>query len=158
MFSLNMVDYPMSFLSLSTWNLFCWRSRGDHSKMFLLIVFCCGTPPSCLKVMGWWWVVVVAWSNLVSAQGPLVLGLGLRVWGQGLTIREISLSSQASFQSLRWTKLGPIKEQWPSLRMTTWRARLGMPWTGLLHGAAIFSLLMRMYATTLSAFTSLSLF
>ena len=35
-------------------------------------------------------VVVVAWSNLVSAQGPLVLGLGLRglglrVWGQGLT-------------------------------------------------------------------------
>ena len=59
-------------------------------------------------VGGWWWV---AWSNLVSAQGPLVLGLGLRVWGQGLTIREISLSSQASFQSLRWTKLGPIKEQ-----------------------------------------------
>ena len=30
--------------------------------------------------------MVVAWSNLVSAQGPLVLGLGLRVWGQGLTI------------------------------------------------------------------------
>ena len=34
---------------------------------------------------------MVAWSNLVSAQGPLVLGLGLkglglRVWGQGLTI------------------------------------------------------------------------
>ena len=40
---------------------------------------------------GWWWWVV-AWSNLVSAQGPLVLslglrGLGLRVWGQGLTIQ-----------------------------------------------------------------------
>ena len=40
---------------------------------------------------GWVVVVVVAWSNLVSAQGPLVLGLGLkglgiRVWGQGLTI------------------------------------------------------------------------
>ena len=34
--------------------------------------------------MGGW----VAWSNLVSAQGPLVLGLGLRVWGQGLTIRK----------------------------------------------------------------------
>ena len=38
-------------------------------------------------VVGGW----VAWSNLVSAQGPLVLdlglkGLGLRVWGQGLTI------------------------------------------------------------------------
>ena len=59
--------------------------------MFLLIEFCHGTPPSCLKVMGGGWVVVVAWSNLVSAQGPLVLGLGLkgfglRVWGQGLTI------------------------------------------------------------------------
>ena len=27
--------------------------------MFLLIVFCCGTPPSCLKVRGWWWVVGV---------------------------------------------------------------------------------------------------
>ena len=37
-----------------------------------------------LKSYGWW-VVVVAWRNLVSAQGPLVLGLGLRVWGQGLT-------------------------------------------------------------------------
>ena len=38
--------------------------------------------------VGGWWVVGgwVAWSNLVSAQGPLVLGLGLRVWGQGLTI------------------------------------------------------------------------
>ena len=36
---------------------------------------------------------MVAYSILVSAQGPLVLvlglrGLGLRVWGQGLTIRE----------------------------------------------------------------------
>ena len=51
--------------------------------MFLLIVFCCGTPPSCLKVMGWV-VVVVAWSNLVSAQGPLVLGLGLKGLGPGL--------------------------------------------------------------------------
>ena len=29
-------------------------------------------------------VVVVAWSNLVSAQGPLVLGLGLRVLGPKL--------------------------------------------------------------------------
>ena len=39
------------------------------------------------RVGGW---VVVAWSNLASAQGPLVLGLGieglgLRVWGLGLT-------------------------------------------------------------------------
>ena len=29
---------------------------------------------------GWW----VAWSNLVSAQGPLVLGLGLKGLGPGL--------------------------------------------------------------------------
>ena len=65
--------------------------------MFLLIEYCCGTPPSCLEVMGWvvgggggWWVVV-AWSNLVSAQGPLVLGLGLRVWGQGLTINKLKV-------------------------------------------------------------------
>ena len=41
-------------------------------------------------VVWWWWgggVVVVAHKILVSAQGPLVLVLGLRVWGQGLTIR-----------------------------------------------------------------------
>ena len=53
--------------------------------------------PSCLKVMGggggWWWLVV-AWSNVVSAQGPLVLDLGLkclglRVWGQCLTKRKV---------------------------------------------------------------------
>ena len=41
---------------------------------------------SCGVVVGGW---VVAWSNLVSALGPLVLGLGLkglglRVWGPGL--------------------------------------------------------------------------
>ena len=43
--------------------------------------------------VGGGWVVVVAWSNLESAQGPLVLGLGLkglglRVWGQGLTMTQ----------------------------------------------------------------------
>ena len=37
-------------------------------------------------------MVVVAWSNLVSAQGPLLLGLGLRVWGQGLTILKTILA------------------------------------------------------------------
>ena len=42
-------------------NFFCWTSRGDHSKMFSLFGFCCGTPPSCLKVVGWWWVVVGGW-------------------------------------------------------------------------------------------------
>ena len=40
-------------------------------------------------VGGGWWVVVVAWSNLVSAQGPLVLGLGLKGLGPGLDKREI---------------------------------------------------------------------
>ena len=51
MFSLNMVDYSMSFLSLYTWDYFCWTSRGDHSEPFLLFEVYCGTPPSCLKVM-----------------------------------------------------------------------------------------------------------
>ena len=45
--------------------------------------------------------MVVAWSNLVSAQGPLVLGLGLkglglRVWGQGLTIYKLILNHKMS--------------------------------------------------------------
>ena len=40
-------------------DFFWWTSTGDHSKMFLLFEYCCGTPPSCLKVMGgggggWW--------------------------------------------------------------------------------------------------------
>ena len=84
MFSLNTVDYSMSFLLLSTQNFFCWTSGGDHSEPFLLFEVYCGTPPSCLKVMGGvgWWGGVVAHEILVSAQGPLVLGLGL--WGFGL--------------------------------------------------------------------------
>ena len=52
MFSLNTVDYSMSFLLLSTQNFFCWTSRGDHSEPFLLFEFYCGTPSSCLKVRG----------------------------------------------------------------------------------------------------------
>ena len=52
MFSLNTVDYSMSFLLLSTQNFFCWTSRGDHSEPFLLFEVYCGTPPSCLKVRG----------------------------------------------------------------------------------------------------------
>ena len=94
MFSLNMVDYSMSFLLLSTW-VFCWTSRGDHSEPFLLFDFWYGTLPSCLKVMG----DGVGWGGvaheiLVSAQGPLVLCFGvsgLRVWGQGLTTIDIIL-------------------------------------------------------------------
>ena len=63
MFSLNTVDYSMSFLLLSTQNFFCWTSGGDHSEPFLLFEVYCGTPPSCLKVMGG---VVVAHEILVQ--------------------------------------------------------------------------------------------
>ena len=52
MFLLNMVDYSMLFLLLSTQNFFCWTSMGDHSEPFLLFEVYCGTPPSCLKVRG----------------------------------------------------------------------------------------------------------
>ena len=75
------------------YSFFCWTSRGGHSEPFLLFEFLCGTPPSCLKVMGGGGGgVVVAYEILVSAQGPLVLGfwgLGLRVWGLGVTIFKI---------------------------------------------------------------------
>ena len=64
---------------------------GNLSEPFLLFEFFCGTPPSCFKVMGWGGarVYVVTHETLVSAQGPIVLGLGqkgfaLRVWGQRL--------------------------------------------------------------------------
>ena len=52
MFSLNMVDYSMSFLLLSTQIFFCWTSGGDHSEPFLLFEIYCWTPPSYLKVRG----------------------------------------------------------------------------------------------------------
>ena len=64
--------------------------------MFLLIEFCCGTPPSCLKVMGWVVVVVVVvggggggLEQFSVSPRPLGFGfgtLGLRVRGQGLAI------------------------------------------------------------------------
>ena len=38
-----------------------------------------------LKSYGWGGLGWVAHEILVSAQGPLVLVLGLRVWGRGLT-------------------------------------------------------------------------
>ena len=50
--------------------------------------------------VGWGGVVVVAYEILVSAQGPLVLGfwvLGLRVWGQGLTINALKDTYQNGF-------------------------------------------------------------
>ena len=47
MFSLKMVDYSTSLLSLSTWNYFWRTSRLDHSGPFLLSELFYGTPPSC---------------------------------------------------------------------------------------------------------------
>ena len=66
---------------------FFWTSRGDHSEPFLLFEFLCWTPPSCLKVMGlgWWgWAGWLAHEILVSAKGPLVLGLELKDLRPGL--------------------------------------------------------------------------
>ena len=73
MFSLNMADYSMSFLLLSS--------------LFF--------PSFMLKSYGWGGGLVYH-EILVSAQGPLNLGFwvwGFRVWGLGLTIRKyLSLS------------------------------------------------------------------
>ena len=41
---MNLVDYPMSFLLLSTLNLLGRSSRGDRSELVLLFGFCFGTP------------------------------------------------------------------------------------------------------------------
>ena len=64
------MDYTISFLSLSTWILSWWTSRGEHSKMFLLFEFLCLTPPLCLIVRGW---VVVGGLQLFSVT-PSPLG------------------------------------------------------------------------------------
>ena len=52
--------------------------------MFLLIEFCCGTPPSCLKVMGW---VVGGGGGLEQfsvSPRPLGFGFGTKGLGPGL--------------------------------------------------------------------------
>ena len=60
----------------------------DHSGPFLFSELFCGTPPSCLKVMGGWVVVVVvAYRILVSAPVPFgLIWVGIRLdWvGTGL--------------------------------------------------------------------------
>ena len=69
MFSLNTVDYSMSFLLLSTQNFFLLDKWWDHSEPFLLFE--------------------MAHEILVSAKGPLVFGFwvwDLGLWGLGLTI------------------------------------------------------------------------
>ena len=50
--------------------------------MFLLIEFCCGTPPSCLKVRGWW-VVVVGGGLEQFSVSPRPLGFGFGTKGFG---------------------------------------------------------------------------
>ena len=52
MFLLKMVDYSLSFISLSIC-IFFDRQVGGPFRNFLTFRFFCGTPPSCLKVMGW---------------------------------------------------------------------------------------------------------
>ena len=37
--------------------------------MFLLVEFCCGTPPSCLKVMGGWPSRLYAWPSRLYGGG-----------------------------------------------------------------------------------------
>ena len=69
---------------------FCWTNRRDHPEPFLPFNFYCGTPPSCLKVIGWWGGVV-AHEILVSAQGPLVLGFGLKGLGPELDNLDVYL-------------------------------------------------------------------
>ena len=46
--------------------------------MFLLIEFCCGTPPSCLKVMGGWIVVVGGLAQFSVSPRPLGFGFGTK--------------------------------------------------------------------------------
>ena len=76
------LDYPMPFLLLSTWD------RGDHSEPFLLFEFCCGTPPSCLKVEGWWVVGGGGLQHFSVSPRPLAFGFGTKGFGgkKGLTI------------------------------------------------------------------------
>ena len=59
---------------------FCWTSRGDHSKMFLLFEFCCENPPSCLKVRGGW-VVVGGLQHFSVSPRPLGFGFGTKGFG-----------------------------------------------------------------------------
>ena len=79
MFSLNMVDYPLSFLLLSNCNFLGRISRGDQFKSFML-----NSP----GLFGTNWVLELIGVGLVWgwAQGVL----GLRVWGQGLRKTDAS--------------------------------------------------------------------
>ena len=64
--------------------IFLWTSRVDHSETFLLAELFCGTPPSCLKVIGLVagglqdFSVSLVWVNLGFKLGWTGLGLGTR--------------------------------------------------------------------------------
>ena len=62
-------------------DFFCWTSTGDHSKIFLLFELCCGTPPSCLKVMGWWVVGAGGLEQFCVSPRPLGFGFGTKGFG-----------------------------------------------------------------------------
>ena len=93
-FFLNMKNYPMSLISLSTWlNL----SQGDHSVTLLILALFSRSTPSWLKVgggvaVGWWTMCVSPWSKSFfynflgdshSTKSLLGQGLGLGL-GPGL--------------------------------------------------------------------------
>ena len=100
MFLLKMVDYSMSFLLLSTW-IFFWRtSRGDHSGPFLFSELFCGTPPSCLKVMGW--VVVGGLQDFSVSPSPLLGLLGLELGWTGLGLGIKGMGTRAWQKVLRF--------------------------------------------------------
>ena len=77
-----------------------WTSRGDYCDTFLLLEYCCGTPPSCKSYrvvlggglqdfsvspspLGFNSVFELGWTGLGLGLGVL----GIRFWGQGLTKR-----------------------------------------------------------------------
>ena len=94
MFSLNIVDYSMSFLLLSTWVFFARQVGGIILYLSCSLTFYTGPFRHAQKLWGGvgWCGGVVAHEILVSAKGPLVLGFGvwgLGVWGLGLTINKM---------------------------------------------------------------------
>ena len=49
--------------------------------MFLVFEFCCGTPPSCLKVVGWWWWVGGGLEHFSVSPRPLGFGFWTKGFG-----------------------------------------------------------------------------
>ena len=93
--------------------------------MFLLIEFCCGTPPSCLKVMGW---VVVGGGGLQDfSVSPRPLGFWvwvLGVWGLGLTKFGPSLPPKNTDRNSVPTcfylhRIGDLNLVLPALKLST---------------------------------------